>query len=138
MVGSLLSVISRPGADAWLGAGTLGSASAWLRLQVGWPAGLLQDSLVHMVPELRGPQPVLQRAAETSGADAEAADVEQKRRYPAKDVDSTSAAIARLEASLRRRQDAVQQQQQQQQQRQHQQPVQAEDPTQTERKRGWW
>ncbi len=100
-------------------------------MQVGWPAGLLQDTLVHMVPELRGPQPVLQPAAQPSGADAETAAVEQKRRFPDKQVDSTAAAIARLEASLRRRQDAVQEQQKQG-------TAQAQDPPRTEQKKGWW
>ena len=97
-------------------------------VQVGLPAGLLQDSLINMVPDLRGQQRALQPAATASGADAEAS--EHTRRFPEKEVDSTAAAIARLEASLKRRQDALQQQQQ---------TVQAQqDPPQTERKKGWW
>jgi len=106
---------------------------AGLGALVGWPAGLLQDSLVHMVPELRGPQPGAQPVASVSAeGEAGSATAEpSRRRVPEKAVDSTAAAIARLEASLSRRQE-------QQQQQQQKEAVDAERLQQTERKKGWW
>ena len=111
---------------------------AGLGALVGWPAGLLQDSLVHMVPELRGQQPAVGQPVGLTSADSMPGSVPEeavKRRVPEKAVDSTAAAIARLEASLSRRQNAQQQEQQQQQQQQQQA---AEAAQQTQRKKGWW
>lgn len=105
---------------------------AGLGALVGWPAGLLQDRLVHMVPELRGPQPAGQPAGSASpdGVQSSTAEEPVKRRVPEKAVDSTAAAIERLEASLRRRQDARQQEQQQ--------AAEAQATKQSEPRKGWW
>ena len=75
---------------------------------------------MRMVPELRGPQPAGQPASLPSphSAQSSVAEAIPKRRVPEKAVDSTAAAIVRLEASLRRRQDARQQEQQQKEQQQ--------------------
>ena len=110
---------------------------AGLGALVGWPAGLLQDRLVNMVPELRGQQPGAQAAGSAPADSVQSntispAEDPVNRRVPEKAVDSTAAAIALLEASLIRRRDARQTAQEQQQ------AVEAQAAQQTERRKGWW
>lgn len=85
-------------------------------LQTGWPAGLLQDKLISMMPE----DVRKQRASWNSSENLSAEGIESgeavstkpvyKSKVPQKSVDSTAAVIARMEASLERRQRELQEQ----------------------------